>query len=126
MIKNLYLAIIVFTILGCNNKSQTAQIPTNIEKPVILLKEAIVNIPEEIKSTKIKVVKKQPIVKKKLTLPANFIEKKKLKAIGINIPSTCKAWSDGCNTCNRKNRSQASCTTYICDKKAPFSCLKWQ
>jgi len=119
MIKHLYILAIALTIIGCQNKSKTVQIPANIETPVFLIKEAKVDVPKEVKSIKAKATKRA-------TLPKDFVEKKKLKRIGVNIPSTCKEWSDGCNTCSRKSTSQAYCTLYTCNNRAPFSCLKWQ
>jgi hypothetical protein len=130
MIKNLYIFIITFILVGCDSKNELVK-PMVIENnkvemnigmraPVEIVQEAKVTFQEEVKPQKIKVIEK------KLTLPTNFIEEKKLKPIGRNIPSTCQEWSDGCNTCSRARGNQASCTIYTCNNKAPFSCLKWQ
>ena len=52
-------------------------------------------------------------------------EKTKLMSISSAIPKKCQMWSDGCNTCTRKNSRKASCTTYKCESNIKFSCLQW-
>lgn len=112
MIKYANLLIVAFLILGCGSK-------TKIETPKVTT--------EKIETAEVKsVVKEAKTVTKAPSLPTGFKEEKKLRAIRANVPATCQEWSDGCNSCARAGNTQASCTIYTCDNKAPFSCLKWQ
>ena len=52
-------------------------------------------------------------------------EKTKLMSVSSAIPKKCQVWTDGCNTCTRKNSRKASCTTYKCESNIKFSCLEW-
>ena len=116
MIKFITLVSIALLMLGCNIKSENVApeltLPSTTTAPKV---EAVSKV-----STKVKTVVKTP------SLPAGFKEEKKLRPIGANVPATCQEWSDGCNSCSRAGKGQASCTIYTCENKAPFSCLKWQ
>jgi PBP1b-binding outer membrane lipoprotein LpoB len=112
MIKYVTIAVMAFLMLGCGSKAEVAKPKSTPQK---VLKEVV-----KADTTTVKTVTKTP------TLPAGFVEEKKLRAIGANVPKTCQEWSDGCNTCARAANNQANCTIYTCENRGPFSCLKWQ
>ena len=108
MIKYVTITVMAFLMLGCATKTEVA--PAS-------------QTPQKVIKSADKVVKS---ANKAPSLPAGFVEEKKIKALDPTIPKTCQEWSDGCNTCSRAGNKQANCTVYTCEKKVPFSCLKWQ
>ena len=51
-------------------------------------------------------------------------EKKIIKRIASDVPTSCAMWSDGSNICTRVSRGKASCTANPVQNRM-FSCLQW-
>lgn len=111
MKKYISIVILAFLMFGCSEKTEI--VTPKIDTP---------SVTKEVTPSKkeVKTLTEAP------ALPAGFVEKKALKPLDPMIPPSCKEWSDGCNTCTRANRDQASCTLYTCENKGAFSCLRWE
>lgn len=112
MIKYITAFTVAILMLGCEVKTMSPKVNITTKQQVT---------PQKV-NTVVKTIKK-PM---RMSLPEGFKEVKKLRPLKSNVPKDCKEWSDGCNVCTRAGNHKASCTVYTCEKKAPFSCLKWQ
>ena len=121
MIKYISIVIVALLMFGCNSKTEMVKAKVKTAKVQTSVAQS------KVSSTKVGTVKKAvKKLREEPKLPAGFVEKKALKPMTPNVPSTCKMWSDGCNTCTRAVGGQASCTIYECSQEAHFSCLQWQ
>ena len=146
--------ILLLLMLGCESKNETLEpkISTTIEEEVEVVVEEQIDAQIEESMPRIKVpqpLEPQPVIidapppliveDKKVysskpevhtqaetpQLPEDFKEETKLLPIRAAVPSKCKMWSDGCNTCTRAGGGKANCTTYKCESNLKFSCLQW-
>jgi hypothetical protein len=89
---------------------------------------------EKVIESKVKIVKVTKVQESKNEVAKNLIpknetlveEKKVIKQIDADIPTSCAMWSDGCNVCTRTGGGKATCTSNSECRHKMFSCLQWQ
>ncbi len=107
--------LVIMVFMGCSEKSAKVEVPKQSKVEVVEVPN-VSNIVE----TKVEIKKEQ------LRANETMVEEKKvIKNIASDVPSSCAMWSDGSNICTRVANRKASCTTNPVENRM-FSCLQWQ